>query len=118
VAQWTSWRWEPGGKLVLTSLGYSEDSNCLKLEPQVLPWSGLAPPPATDPLHPRPTAIGHEDVLAHGVRHISFLVRHAQDNRIRDTLSERSRSFFAGLSGQLAGKYRGSSEVEPPSVER
>lgn len=101
----TSWRWEKDGTLVLTYLAFSEDAKCQSAEPSLLPWSELMPPQSTDPKKPRPAEIRLEDVLAHGIRHITFLVRYSQDRRIAQALSPQSLKFFESMCGQLAGRY-------------
>lgn len=100
----TSWRWEKDGTIVLTYLAYCEDAEFRGVEPVQMPWSRLTPPPATDPQHPRPAEIREEDVLAHGLRHLSFLIRYARDGCLAAALSPRSLTFFAAMCGQLAGR--------------
>ncbi|HXK61512.1 MAG TPA: hypothetical protein PLP42_16620 [Acidobacteriota bacterium] len=101
----TSWRWEKDGTLILTYLAFSEASNCKSSEPYRLAWSELLPPQSTDPTKPRPAVIRQQDVLAHGIRHITFLVRYSQDRRITEALSPESLGFFQSMCGQLAGRY-------------
>lgn len=101
----TSWRWEKSGTLVLTYLAFSEESGCAKAEPSRLDWSELLPPQTTDPKKPRPAEIRQQDVLAHGIRHITFLVRYSPDQRIAEALSPQSLQFFQSMCGQLAGRY-------------
>ena len=101
----TSWRWEQDGKLVLTYLAYSEDPKCGVAEPSRLAWSDLLPPQSTDPQKPRPAEIREQDVLAHGIRHLTFLVRYSVDRRIAEALSAHSLQFFQSMCGQLAGRY-------------
>ena len=101
----TSWRWEKNGTLVLTYLAFSEDANCKNAEPSRLAWNGLLPPQTTDPKKPRPTEIRQQDVLAHGIRHITFLVRNSSDRRIAAALSPESLKFFQAMCGQLAGRF-------------
>jgi hypothetical protein len=101
----TSWRWEKDGTLILTYLAFSEDLRCGKTEPFRLAWNELLPPQSTDPQKPRPEVIRREDVLAHGIRHITFLVRYSSDHRIRAALSPESLEFFQSACGQLAGRY-------------
>jgi hypothetical protein len=101
----TSWRWEKDGTLVLTYLAFSEDPTCGTAEPSRLAWTEILPPPSTDPLKPRPADIREQDVLAHGLRHITFLVRYSVDRRIASALSPRSLAFFQSMCGQLAGRY-------------
>jgi hypothetical protein len=101
----TSWRWEKDGTLILTYLAFSEDPKCRSSEPFRLAWSELLPPQSTDPKKPRPAVIRKEDVLAHGIRHITFLIRYSQDRRIEQALSAESVRFFQSMCGQLAGRY-------------
>jgi hypothetical protein len=101
----TSWRWEKDGTLILTYLAFSEDSKCGSAEPFRLAWNDLVPPQTTDPKKPRPAVIRQQDVLAHGIRHITFLVRYSQDRRIAAALSPQSVRFFQSMCGQLAGRY-------------
>jgi len=108
----TSWRWEKDGTIVLTYLAYCEDAEFNGVEPVQLPWDRLAPPPATDPQHPRPPEIREEDVVAHGLRHLSFLIRYARDDRLAAALSPRSLTFFKAVCGQLAGRLEAAREFE------
>jgi hypothetical protein len=101
----TSWRWEKNGTLVLTYLAFSEDPGCRSAEPSRLAWSEILPPQSTDPQKPRPAEIREQDVLAHGIRHITFLVRYSADRRVAEALSPRSLRFFQSMCGQLAGRY-------------
>jgi len=101
----TSWRWEKNGTLILTYLAFSEDSKCRSAEPSRLAWGELLPPQTTDPKKPRPAVIRQEDVLAHGIRHITFLIRYSQDRRIAEALSPKSLKFFRSTCGQLAGRF-------------
>jgi hypothetical protein len=101
----TSWRWEKNGTLILTYLAFSEDSKCRAAEPSRLSWNELFPPQSTDPKKPRPAVIREQDVLSHGIRHITFLVRYSQDRRIAEALSADSRKFFMRMCGQLAGRF-------------
>jgi hypothetical protein len=77
-----------------------------------LPWDQLAPPAATDPQRPRPAEIREEDVIAHGLRHLSFLIRYARDGRLAAALSPRSVSFFRAMCGQLAGRLDAARDFE------
>jgi hypothetical protein len=103
----TSWRWEKDGTIVLTYLAYCESANFVGLNPVRLTWDDFAPPAPTDPQHPRPAVIRERDVLAHGVRHLSFLVRYARDGQLADALSPRSLTFFQAMPDELAGRIYG-----------
>jgi hypothetical protein len=108
----TSWRWEKNGTLVLTYLAFSEDSKCRDSEPSRLAWSELLPPQTADPKKPRPAEIRQQDVLAHGIRHITFLVRRSPDPRLAAALSPESLRFFRSMCGQLAGRFETANEFE------
>jgi hypothetical protein len=108
----TSWRWEKDGTLVLTYLAYSESPGCRGSEPSRLEWSELVPPQSTDPGKPRPLEIREQDVLAHGIRHLTFLVRYSPDRRIVEALSPHSLDFFRSMCAQLAGRYEAAREFE------
>jgi hypothetical protein len=116
----TSWRWERNGTLVLTYLAFSEDPTCRSGQPSRLAWSEILPPQSTDPQKPRPAEIREQDVLAHAVRHITFLVRYSADRRVAEALSPRSLTFFRSMCGQLAGRYETAREfadcagLDPP----
>jgi hypothetical protein len=114
----TSWRWEKDGTLVLTYLAFSEDSNCLVSEPSRISWSELLPPQSTDPRKPRPEEIRERDVLSHGIRHLTFLMRYSQDRRIADALSAKSRQFFLSMCGQLAGRFETAREFADCSEDK
>lgn len=114
----TSWRWEKNGTLILTYLAFSEDSNCLAAEPSRLIWSELFPPSSTDPQKPRPAEIREQDVLSHGIRHLTFLVRYSRDRRIAEALSPKSREFFLRMCGQLAGRFETAGEFADCSKDK
>jgi hypothetical protein len=101
----TSWRWEKNGTLIITYLAFSEDSKCRAAEPSRLSWNELFPPQSTDPKKPRPAVIREQDVLSHGIRHITFLVRYSHDRRMVEAISAESRKFFLRMCGQLAGRF-------------
>jgi hypothetical protein len=108
----TSWRWEKDGTLILTYLAFSESPGCHGSEPSRLAWCELVPPQSTDPKKPRPAEIREQDVLAHGIRHLAFLVRYSIDRRIVDALSPQSLDFFRSMCAQLAGRYEAAREFE------
>ena len=108
----TSWRWEKDGTIILTYLAYCEGEEFKGAEPVQLAWGQLAPPAATDPQHPRPAEIREVDVLSHGLRHLSFLIRYARDGRLAAGLSPRSLTFFRAMCGQLAGRLDAARDFE------
>jgi hypothetical protein len=100
----TSWRWEPDGTIVLTYLAYFEPNNFSAGTVTLLARKELAPVPTTNPNRPRPKVIREADVLAHGMRHLSFLVRNDRSGRLAAVLSPRSLEFFSTVADQLAGQ--------------
>jgi hypothetical protein len=102
----TSWRWEPDGTIVLTYLAYFEVDNFSASTVARLSRKELGPTLETDPNRPRPKVIRETDVLAHGMRHLSFLVRNDQNGRLAAALSPRSLAFFRTIADQLAGRLR------------
>ena len=97
----TSWRWMPDGRIVLTYVAWAKDG---RLSPgsRVLPR--LAPPGPTDPLRPRPAEIRELDPLAHGLRHIAFLLRTSRDGAVAAALGPRSAAALAKLEPDVAGE--------------
>jgi len=101
----TSWRWEKDGTIILTYLAWCDAFRFDGLQPQRLPRERIPEIPATNPEKPRPPEIRELDVIAHGLRHLSFLVQHDRDGRLAAALSPRSLEFFNSLCGQLAGNF-------------
>ena len=108
----TSWRWEKDGTIVLTYLAYCESAKFHGTGPVELRWANLARPAATDPQRPRPSEIREVDVVSHGLRHLSFLIRYARDGRLAAALSPRSLTFFKAICGQLAGRLDAARDFE------
>jgi len=97
----TSWRWEPDGRIVLTYLAWARDGS---LVAGARPLPKLAPPGPTDPLHPRPAEIRELDPLAHGLRHVAFLLRTSHDGQVARALGERSVAALRRLDPNVAGE--------------
>ena len=79
----TSWRWEPDGRIVLTYLAWMKNG---RVGQELRPLPALAPPGPTDPLHPRPVEIRELDPLAHGLRHLAFLLETSRDGAVAAAL--------------------------------
>lgn len=98
----TSWRWEEDGRIVLTYLAWFKDG---RLGRDARPLPPLSPPEPTDPLHPRPAEIRELDPLAHGLRHLAFLLQTSRDSAVATTLGPDGvaalRRFEPELAGQL-----------------
>jgi hypothetical protein len=97
----TSWRWEPDGRIVLTYLAWGGEGS---LSSGARPVPPFVPPGPTDPLHPRPREIGELDPLAHGLRHLAFLLRADQDGAIADAIGPRGCAELRRLQPTVAGE--------------
>jgi hypothetical protein len=98
----TSWRWEPDGRIVLTYLAWAGDGG---LAGGARPLPAIAPPGPTDPLHPRPADIAELDPLAHGLRHLAFLLQTDTDGSVAGALGPRAceelRRFEPTVAGEM-----------------
>ena len=115
----TSWRYEVGGTVILTYLAYGEKANPSALagkDVQTIQKCDLPGSGATDPDRPRPPALAHEDVLAHGLRHLALLARRTGGERFVERLGEHSRHFFSSIEPGLAGEIGGSNKLVPSST--
>jgi hypothetical protein len=97
----TSWRWEPQGRIILTYLAWARDG-ALSREAQSVPK--LAPPDSTDSLRPRPVQIRMLDPLAHGLRHLAYLLRQSIDGRVASALGQRATELLSKLEPSQAGR--------------
>lgn len=115
----TSWRYEEGGAVVLTYLAYGENVNPSVLgrkDTQAINANALPGIGITDPDKPRPPSLAHEDVLAHGLRHLALLARRKGGDKFALRLGERSRRFFSSIEPELAGEIGGSNMLVPSST--
>jgi len=97
----TSWRWQSDGRIVLTYLAWAGDGS-LAADARLLP--ALAPPVPTDPLHPRPPEIAELDPLAHGLRHLTFLLSTSADGSVAEALGSRACEQLKRLQPTVAGE--------------
>jgi hypothetical protein len=103
----TSWRFEDDGTVVLTYLAFGEaadsppDRDVRTVAKADLPEIGT-----TDPDRPRPATLHHEDVLAHGLRHLALLARRTGGQAFARRLSMRERAFFTAIEPEIAGEIR------------
>jgi hypothetical protein len=97
----TSWRWEPDGRIVLTYLAWAADGH---LRDGALPLPRLDPPGPTDPLHPRPPEIRELDPLAHGLRHLAFLLATDAGGDVAAALGPRATAALRALEPTVAGE--------------
>jgi len=99
----TSWRWETDGRIVLTYLVWASAGS---LRAAARPLPSLQPPAPTDPLRPRRAQIRESDVLAHGLRHLAFLLAVDRDGAVADALGPRAAAALAKLAPDVAGELR------------
>jgi hypothetical protein len=97
----TSWRWEPDGRIVLTYLAWAGDGG---LAAGARPLPAIAPPGPTDPLHPRPPEIAELDPLAHGLRHLAFLLQTDADGSVAEALGPRACGQLKRFEPTVAGE--------------
>lgn len=104
VVHSTSWRWEEGSIVILTYVACARG-----LELPLEPVRHLAREAVTfcgaHPLRPRPERIREEDVLAHAIRHMGFLVHAPSSRSVADALSPEAREFFRAVGPGLAGRF-------------
>jgi hypothetical protein len=76
-----------------------------RMGPEARPMPPLDPPGPTDPLNPRPAAIRELDPLAHGLRHLAFLVQTDRDGTVCAALGPDAvvalRQFQVEVAGEL-----------------
>ena len=97
----TSWRWQPDRRIVLTYLAWTNE-NTLGKEARKPP--SLTPPTPPDPLHPRPAEIADLDPLAHGLRHLAFLLRTSRDGAVAGALGPRGVAALSSIEADVAGE--------------
>ena len=97
----TSWRWEPDGRIVLTYVAWVEEGT---LGPAARSLPKLAAPGPVDPLHPRPAEIRELDPLAHGLRHLAFLLRTSRDGAMARALGPPAVTALQRLEPDVAGE--------------
>jgi hypothetical protein len=97
----TSWRWEPDGRIVLTYVAWVREGTLGKA---ARPLPRLTAPGPVDPLRPRPAEIRELDPLAHGLRHLAFLLRTSRDGAMARTLGPQAVAALQRLEPDVAGE--------------
>jgi hypothetical protein len=97
----TSWRWEPDGRIVLTYVAWVKEGT---LGRSARPLPRLSAPGPVDPLRPRPAEIGELDPLAHGLRHLAFLLRTSRDGAMARALGPPAVAAIQKLEPDVAGE--------------
>jgi len=99
----TSWRFEPNSKIVLTYFVYSDLPEFQIRTNKLLTLHNVVISSSDDTCKPRPVLIAEEHVVAHGMRHISQLVRQGVQ-KIREVLSAEHISILEGIESAPAGR--------------
>lgn len=99
----TSWRYEPRQTVVLTYFVYSDLHSFRKNPGRLLRLQDAAIPASSDPTRPRPAHIAEEHVVAHGIRHLSHLVKDNSQN-VRSILAPQSIQILQEMESRLAGR--------------
>lgn len=99
----TSWRYEKPRDLILTYLVFSDKAMLAREASEVLCLDKIGIAEPTNPSRPRPLNIQHEQVVLHGIRHISHLVKQKNQN-FCDNLETRSILAFQQMETNLAGR--------------
>lgn len=105
----TSWRHAGAGILVLTYLVYGEWIDFAGVARECLRLSAEGQTPGGTATRPRPRQIDACDVVRHGMRHIGHLVQRRASCVSPSWLGERSRTLFAALEPEVAGRIRSES---------
>lgn len=100
----TSWRYEGQEGIVLTYLVYSDYVNFQEGEPKLLCLKDMRIAQSRSPVKPRPQSLREGDVIIHGIRHLSFLIKQAEGDRLGRILNSKTRIMFNTLQFELAGK--------------
>lgn len=99
----TSWRYEKPRDLILTYLVFSDKIMLARNSSAILCLEKVGMAEQTDPSRPRPLNIQHEQVVLHGIRHISHLVKQKSQN-FSHILETRSILAFQQMETNLAGR--------------
>jgi len=100
----TSWRYEQDGSIVLTYLVYSDRMEFLDGAGTILKLEDVAVTVSEDPTRPRPAILREEQIVLHGIRHLSYLAK--TDNRnLHDVITPESLRRFKAMDSLLAGKF-------------
>jgi hypothetical protein len=101
----TSWRYEPDQSLILTYLVWVSGENIKTLPTQTLDPETVQMPTGAGPMAPRPLELHEEQVLIHGLRHLSYLFHKRRDPNVIKALEEPGTAkFFKTLPLAVPGR--------------
>lgn len=101
----TSWRYEMQ-KIVLTYLVWTDIRHISTQNRQTLEMDNTSNPVSKGRLSPRPARITQEDVLRHGLRHLSFLIYQGNTFVLEAAVKTGSVNFLKSLEPAPAGKIQ------------
>lgn len=99
----TSWRYTAPGKVILTYIAYSDELEFGGREVKSLTLKELKKINVSTG-KPRSPAGRERQVVAHAMRHISFLIKTDHAGEFKDVFTRRSRRVFESLWSSLAGR--------------
>jgi hypothetical protein len=100
----TSWRYERDGAITLTYFVYSDRMAFQDNVGSVLRLEDVSITVSEDATRPRPAILMEEQIVAHGIRHLSYLANTA-NRKLIDVISPDSLRRFQAMEGLLAGKF-------------
>jgi len=100
----TSWRYERDGSIILTYLVYSDQMEFQNDNGSVLKLENVSITISEDTTRPRPAVLMEEQIVAHGIRHLSYLAR-TNNRNLLDVISTDSLRRFKAMESLLAGKF-------------
>ena len=101
----TSWRYHEQG-IVLTYIVWTNKEAISLTAREYLDLDGSTLPDSQGPFRPRPARIEEKDVLVHGLRHLSHLIRNKDPFVTQAAQKTGTVQFFYTLTPALAGQYR------------
>ncbi len=99
----TSWRFDPPRTVILTYFVYSDRDLFANRAARLLPLRDAVLCSGHSTQIPRPAEIAEENVVAHGLRHLSHLVRQNSQN-VRAILKRESIQTFRNMDIGMAGR--------------
>lgn len=99
----TSWRFDPPKTVVLTYFVYSDQDLFENIPGKLLCLRNAVLCSGNTPQAPRPAEISEENVVAHGLRHLSHLVKQNSQN-LRSILAPESIRTFLDMEIGMAGR--------------
>lgn len=103
ISHSTSWRYIDGGTTIITYVVYSDDFDFSSGQDSILPISDIQILESGDPSRPAPKEIPISNVVAHGIRHLSYLVTN-NPSVYNSTLNTNTLLRLKEIDTALAGK--------------